>query len=121
LIAVVPVGVLRLAGNNWGWFMRIALTAFVTTITLLGCAAAADAPSPTTAAAPAAQPDAADPIICVKTDAPTGSLIAGNKECHTRSAWDQIHSATGDAARRYLELNDRQRNQLQLPGAVGGH
>jgi hypothetical protein len=101
--------------------MRFALTAFVTTMLLLGSAAAADSPSPSTPAAPATQPDTADPVICVKTEAPTGSHIGGSKECHTRSGWDQIRGATGDAARRYLELNDQQRLQLQPPGGAGGH
>lgn len=99
--------------------MRLALTAIVTTLALFGCAAAAELPSASTPAAPATQPEADDPVICVKTEAPTGSHIGGDKECHTRSGWAKIRGATGDAARRYLELNDQQRLQLQPP--TGGH
>src|SRR5690349_20466889 len=92
--------------------MRIAASAFFTAVLLLARSAAAETLPPSTSDAPATPPTATEPIICVQGAPPTGSHFPGPKECHTRSEWEQVHTATGDAARRYLEGHDRTTSQI---------
>jgi len=76
-----------------------------------GIALADPPPAGDTATAPvagaAATTDAAtrspaETLICFRAPPPTGSHMGDGKECHTRTEWEQLRTATGDAARRVL-------------------
>jgi len=55
-------------------------------------------------------------IICVKTEADTGSHFGAHKECHTEDEWAMIHSQTAYSLEQYRAMQTRS----APPGARNG-
>jgi hypothetical protein len=72
---------------------------------LLAAGARAQTPAPD---APAAAPQPAEKIICVRSQAETGSHFGAGKVCHTESEWTMIHNQTGRTMERYDATQNRQ-------------
>ena len=97
----------------------ILLPVFLVLLPLPALAQAADqqpAPNPenATVSAPAPAADAPKPvkIVCVKTQADTGSHMGGRRECHTEQEWAMIHRQSES----YLRENARAINQAPPGG-----
>ena len=75
---------------------------------------AAPNPENTTVSAPAQATKTPKPvkIVCVKTQADTGSHMGGRRECHTEQEWAMIHRLSVS----YLRDNDRASNQAPPSG-----
>ncbi|HET7083848.1 MAG TPA: hypothetical protein VFI23_03695 [Rhizomicrobium sp.] len=86
--------------------MRANLT-FALTVMLAGGASAQTA-TPNT---PAAAPDPSQKVICVRTQADTGSHFGASKVCHTESEWAMIRSQST----RMLEQYDTLQNKQVMP------
>ena len=87
------------------------LSAIILSTLMLASAARAQTASPD---APAAAPDPSQKMVCVRTQADTGSHFGASKVCHTESEWAAIHDQSSRMMERYDTL------QNKMPGTAGG-
>jgi hypothetical protein len=57
---------------------------------------------------PADAPEPSQKVICVRTQAETGSHFGASKVCHTESEWEMIHKQTERTMERYDTVQNKQ-------------
>lgn len=83
------------------WRPIIALSTLMLTN---GARAQTAAPDATAAAAP----DPSQKLVCVRSDADTGSHFGAGKVCHTESEWTMIRNQSRRTMERYDSLQSKQ-------------
>jgi hypothetical protein len=59
-----------------------------------------------------------EPLLCIRSDPPTGSHMGAKKICHTRVEWQQTHLSTAQGLRNMED--DEQVKAQQALAAEGG-